>query len=47
MLGRPTAADRDLGRAFATAVAEFVTTGSVPDWLPYAPGTPARIRHFG
>ncbi|HEY3711305.1 MAG TPA: carboxylesterase family protein [Amycolatopsis sp.] len=47
MLGRPTAADHDLGRAFATAVAEFVTTGSVPDWLPYAPGMPARIRHFG
>ncbi|SEP15005.1 carboxylesterase/lipase family protein [Amycolatopsis saalfeldensis] len=47
MLGRPTPAARELGRAFATTVAEFVTTGSVRDWLPYAPGTPARVRHFG
>ncbi|WP_328611614.1 carboxylesterase family protein [Amycolatopsis sp. NBC_00345] len=47
MLGVPTAADRVLGRTFATAVAEFVTTGSVRDWLPYAPATDTRIRHFG
>ncbi|MCX4911325.1 carboxylesterase/lipase family protein [Streptomyces sp. NBC_00878] len=47
MLGRPTDAVRALGHTFATAVAEFVTTGSVNDWLPYAPATAARIRHFG
>ncbi|MEU0846309.1 carboxylesterase family protein [Streptomyces sp. NPDC005962] len=47
MLGRPTDAGRALGRAFATSVAEFVTTGSVTDWPPYAPATADRIRHFG
>lgn len=47
MLGTPGAAERELGHAFGTAVAEFVTTGSVTDWLPYASGTAARIRHFG
>ncbi|WOX15844.1 carboxylesterase/lipase family protein [Streptomyces sp. N50] len=47
MLGRVTDAVRELGRAFATAVAEFVASGSVRDWLPYAPGTAARVRHFG
>ncbi|GGN65214.1 carboxylic ester hydrolase [Streptomyces albiflavescens] len=47
MLGKPTDTDRALGHTFATAVAEFVTTGSVNDWLPYAPATAARIRHFG
>ncbi|MEV6118299.1 carboxylesterase family protein [Streptomyces sp. NPDC052109] len=47
MLGRPAEAERALGRTFATAVAEFVTTGSVHDWPPYAPATAARIRHFG
>ncbi|MDV9174734.1 carboxylesterase family protein [Streptomyces sp. W16] len=47
MLGRPTDAAQALGRTFATAVAEFVTTGSVHDWLPYAPATAARVRHFG
>ncbi|MFJ1750620.1 carboxylesterase/lipase family protein [Streptomyces sp. NPDC088116] len=47
MLGRPTDAERALGHTFATAVAEFVTTGSVNDWLPYTPATAARIRHFG
>ncbi|MFJ3302310.1 carboxylesterase/lipase family protein [Streptomyces sp. NPDC086549] len=46
MLGRPADAQRALGRAFASAVADFVTTGSVHDWLPYAPATAARIRHF-
>ncbi|MFF4260064.1 carboxylesterase/lipase family protein [Streptomyces sp. NPDC001663] len=46
MLGRPTDAVRTLGHTFATAVAEFVTTGSVSDWLPYTPTTAARIRHF-
>ena len=34
-----------LGREFATAVAEFVATGTTSNWLPYA--TAARIRHFG
>ncbi|WP_405849569.1 carboxylesterase/lipase family protein [Streptomyces sp. NBC_01518] len=47
MLGRVTEAVRELGRTFATAVAEFVASGSVRDWLPYTPGTAARIRHFG
>lgn len=47
MLGRPTDAVRELGRTFATAVAEFVASGSVRDWLPYTPATAARIRHFG
>ncbi|MFF3467066.1 carboxylesterase/lipase family protein [Streptomyces sp. NPDC002619] len=47
MLGRPTDTVRALGHTFATAVAEFVTTGSVNDWLPYTPTTAARIRHFG
>jgi len=47
MLGRPTDAGRALGRAFATSVAEFVTTGSVTGWPPYAPATADRIRHFG
>ncbi|MEV7817584.1 carboxylesterase family protein [Streptomyces flaveolus] len=36
-----------LGHEFATAVAGFVTTGTTSDWLPYAPATAARIRHFG
>ncbi|MER5885867.1 carboxylesterase family protein [Streptomyces sp. NPDC001941] len=46
MLGTPTEADRVLGRAFAAAVAEFVTTGAVGDWRPYEPdGT--FVRHFG
>ncbi|MEU9408777.1 carboxylesterase family protein [Streptomyces sp. NPDC048281] len=40
-------AQRALGHAFATAVAEFVATGTAGDWLPYAPATTARIRHFG
>ncbi|KOV56845.1 carboxylesterase/lipase family protein [Streptomyces sp. MMG1121] len=40
-------AQRSLGREFATAVAEFVTAGRTRDWLPYAPATAARIRHFG
>ena len=47
MLGRPTDAVRELGRTFAGAVAEFVVSGSVHDWLPYTPATAARIRHFG
>ena len=47
MLGSPGDAERALGHAFAGAVAEFVTTGSVSDWLPYAPTTAARVRHFG
>jgi para-nitrobenzyl esterase len=46
MLGEPTDAQRALGHTFATAVTEFVTTGSVNDWLPYATATAARIRHF-
>ena len=47
MLGRVTDAVRESGRTFATAVAEFVTSGSVHDWLPHTPGTAARVRHFG
>ncbi|MEU9451519.1 carboxylesterase family protein [Streptomyces sp. NPDC048277] len=35
-----------LGHEFATAVAEFVTSGTAGDWLPYAPATAARIRRF-
>ncbi|MGG2461237.1 carboxylesterase/lipase family protein [Streptomyces sp. RGM 3693] len=46
MLGRPDAAARALGDAFAGAVATFVTTGT-PRGIPaYEPATPARIRHF-
>jgi para-nitrobenzyl esterase len=40
-------AQRALAREFATAVAEFVTAATVSDWLPYAPATGARVRHFG
>jgi para-nitrobenzyl esterase len=47
MLGRPADTVWALGHTFAAAVAEFVTTGSVNDWLPYTPATVARIRHFG
>ncbi|MFF7188133.1 carboxylesterase/lipase family protein [Streptomyces sp. NPDC008222] len=47
MLGRPGEAQRALGHSFASAVAAFVTTGSATDWLPYAPATAARVRHFG
>ncbi|WP_329529344.1 carboxylesterase family protein [Streptomyces sp. NBC_01462] len=36
-----------LGRAFATALTGFVTSGTAQDWLSYAPATSARIRHFG
>ncbi|MFI6492335.1 hypothetical protein [Streptomyces sp. NPDC050564] len=46
MLGKPQDAQRALGHLFAGAVAEFVTTRSVHDWLPYAPAAGARIRHF-
>ncbi|MFL4909205.1 carboxylesterase/lipase family protein [Streptomyces sp. MMS24-I2-30] len=38
---------RALGREFAALLAEFVTAGTAGDWLPYAPATAARIRHFG
>ncbi|MEU0804138.1 carboxylesterase family protein [Streptomyces sp. NPDC005970] len=38
---------RAVGREFATAVAGFVTTGTASGWLPYAPATATRIRHFG
>ncbi|MEU9386273.1 hypothetical protein AB0D38_37320 [Streptomyces sp. NPDC048279] len=47
MLGAVGDAQRALGHEFATAVAEFGRTGPVHDWLPCAPGTPDRIRHFG
>ncbi|MGW5463880.1 carboxylesterase family protein [Streptomyces sp. NPDC003996] len=40
-------AQRTLSLEFATAVAEFVTTGTTSNWLPYAPAKAARIRHFG
>ncbi|MCT9112918.1 carboxylesterase family protein [Streptomyces mirabilis] len=49
MLGTPSDTERALGRSFATAVSAFsafVATGSASDWLPYAPATTARIRHF-
>ncbi|MGH4031267.1 carboxylesterase/lipase family protein [Actinomycetota bacterium Odt1-20B] len=47
MLGTPGAAQRALGRRFAGAVAEFVRTGAVSDWPPYATATAtARVRHF-
>ncbi|MFG1664060.1 carboxylesterase/lipase family protein [Streptomyces sp. Y7] len=39
--------ERALGHEFASAVAEFVAAGTAADWLPYAPATAARIRHFG
>ncbi|MGI5134283.1 MULTISPECIES: hypothetical protein [unclassified Streptomyces] len=45
--GRPPISEQVvLEQTFATAVAEFITTGSVHDWPPYAPATSARIRHF-
>ncbi|MER6536621.1 hypothetical protein ABT215_22995 [Streptomyces sp900105755] len=47
MLGSADDVQYALGHVFATAVAEFVRTGSVRDRLPYVPGTPARVRHFG
>ncbi|GGN46432.1 carboxylesterase/lipase family protein [Streptomyces fuscichromogenes] len=40
-------AQRALGLEFAASVAEFVSTGTTREWLPYAPATAARIRHFG
>ncbi|WP_330280906.1 carboxylesterase/lipase family protein [Streptomyces sp. NBC_00588] len=40
-------AQRALGREFATAVAEFVATGSCSGWPPYASAAATRIRHFG
>ncbi|MFE2062447.1 carboxylesterase/lipase family protein [Streptomyces sp. NPDC059467] len=46
MLGTVGDAQRALGKVFGGAVAEFVRTGSVHDWLPYAPATAARVRHF-
>ncbi|AKA01762.1 carboxylesterase [Streptomyces noursei ZPM] len=46
MLGRPDAAARALGDAFADAVTTFVTSGT-PHGIPsYAPAAPDRIRHF-
>lgn len=46
MLGHPGDAERILGHRFASAIAEFVRTGSVTDWPPYAPATFGRIQHF-
>lgn len=43
MLGQPADAEHALGRRFAGAVAEFITSGSVNDWPPYATG---HIQHF-
>jgi para-nitrobenzyl esterase len=43
MLGKAGDAECVLGHLFASAVAEFVATGSVNDWPPYATG---HIRHF-
>ncbi|KUL38951.1 carboxylesterase [Streptomyces sp. NRRL F-4489] len=46
MLGRPDAAARALGDAFADAVAGFVTTGVPHGIAAYEPGTPGSVRHF-
>lgn len=43
MLGRAGGAERALGQRFATAVAEFVTSGSVSDWSAYSTG---HVQHF-
>jgi para-nitrobenzyl esterase len=43
MLGRPGDAEYALGHRFASAVAEFITSGSVNDWPSYATGY---IQHF-
>jgi para-nitrobenzyl esterase len=43
MLGKAGDAEYVLGHLVASAVAEFVTTGSVNEWPPYARG---HIRHF-
>ena len=34
MLGQPGDAEHALGHRFASAVAEFITSGSVNDWPP-------------
>ncbi|MEV5176768.1 carboxylesterase family protein [Streptomyces flaveolus] len=47
VLVRAGDAERALGHEFASALAGFVTAGSARDWLPYAPATAARVRHFG
>ena len=44
MLGDTADTDREFGCAFATAVAEFLTSPEVTDWAPYATG---QIRHLG
>lgn len=44
MLGDTGNADRELGRNFATAVAEFATVAEVTGWAPYATG---QIQHLG
>lgn len=44
MLGHVGDDDRELGRDFATAVTEFVTSDEVTGWAPYATG---QIRHLG
>jgi para-nitrobenzyl esterase len=44
MLGDAGDADRELGRDFATAVAEFSTSAEVTGWAPYASG---QIQHLG
>jgi para-nitrobenzyl esterase len=47
MLGDPGDTGRALGRSFATAIAEFVTTGTPNAWPAYSPAATERIRHFG
>lgn len=43
MLGLSGEAERALGQHFASAVAEFVTSGSVSDWPAYSTG---HVQHF-
>ncbi|MCC3776508.1 carboxylesterase family protein [Streptomyces sp. UNOB3_S3] len=52
MLGTVDDHDHDLARAFAGALAAFVTTGSpngdgLADWHPYGTGTEPYVKHFG
>jgi para-nitrobenzyl esterase len=43
MLGQPGAPERALGHRFASAVAEFITTGTVREWSPHTTG---HVQHF-
>ncbi|MEV4123754.1 carboxylesterase family protein [Nocardia sp. NPDC049707] len=46
MLGKVGDTQHTLSKTFATAITMFVTADQIPDWLPYAPATPTRIRYF-